>query len=658
MREKNIVLTFIIIALLFAVINLPVSAQEPAEVYTSFSSGNFNHSGNGTAESPYNLFEDALSAVADGGTIYVGSGGAFINYNSADFTPLEITKNITIAAAPNMGLRPVISCRRAGMILGADVEFRNIVLSFANGFRPIICANGYTLTLDNTSCDSQMTRLIHLAGGGMNRYSGLASGQHSHIIVKGEKTLFGNIYAGSINGAFDKSVDITIENVSGQNIGDIYSCGAKEGYYDDENFMDPDNEPDFPEADHEKYQVNGRVFVELNNTGVKNVYGAAGGNGKTEVCVSTEFLYSCSLNDIESVTLKKGAFEPSFINNGANVSVCKDAVFHITDIKDLIVNDFHGGGILVMDYSGMLTINGECTGETEFRTDGGGLYNSYLVQPERMYIKTAAGDGSFTFNPYNTQKGMTLDKCDDGWYTSEQPENEADVLKDFKFKNDVVFITESEINNGGVNIDVISEFTESSPFMDMSFIPFDYELAYNGECFRTASELYEQDYYEGNFRDLNINFVPVAEDSVFVSNISNTYGFLGRIKAGVYDIDLAVPVETGSIVRSLRLVVLADDEQKKDFIVTDTNGKINVTYTNLTDNDIENAVMIAASYNNGVMKKLEVSEDSVTVEKEQWQSFRFDMSDTEYDKIKIFIWNSLHDMKPLCSKLADCSFGT
>lgn len=487
----------------------------------------------------------------------------------------------------------------------------------------------------------------------MNGYSNIVSGPHSQIIVKGKEAVFGNIYAGSINGSFDKNVDIILENVPGQNIGDIYSCGAKEGYYNAENFMDPNNEPDFPAADHEKYPVNGSVSIELNNTGVKTVYGTTGGGDKTSVSVSTEYLYSCSLNDVESVTLKKGAFKPNFINNGVNISVCKDAVFNIADIGNFSVNDFHGGGILAMGYSGMLTINGECTGETEFRTDGGSQYNSYIVQPEHMYIKTALGDGIFTFKPCYLQRDMTLDKHADGWYTSAQPENEATVLKDFKFESDVVFVTETEINNNGVNIDIVSEFTENSPYKELSFIPFDYELAYKGKCFYTESELYEEDYYEGNFRDLNISFMPANEDSIFVSNMSNTYGLLDRIEAGIYDVDITVPTETGSITRTLRLVVSEDNAQKEDFIVTDTNGRINVTYINLTDKNIEDAVMLAAAYNNGVMKKLEISDKSVSVEKDKLQSFQFDMSDTEYDKIKLFIWNGLHDMKPLSSKIVD-----
>ncbi len=646
MKKIRIAALFTITALLFTMIHMTVSAQPPTEVYTAFSSGNFNHSGNGTAASPYNLFEDALAAVADGGTIYIGAGGAFINYT--DNAPLAIEKNITIAAAPNLGYRPTLESRTPGIILGADVTFENIVLSFSNGYRPIVCANGYALTMDNTSYYGN-TRIIHLSGGSMHGYSNVAPGQHSRITVRGKNSQFGNIYAGSINGSFDGDVDITVENVSGKNIGTIYSCGALEGIYNSDNFMDPDNEPDFPTENSKNCPVTGSVSVELSHTGIRAVYGTTGGNGKTDVTVSTDNLYSCSLNDIDSLTVTAGTFQPSTINNGADITVQNGAAFDISDIASLEVNHFFGGGILVINPYGLLTINGICTGETEFRTAGGGQNNSYFVQPEHMYIKTNAGNGTFTFHPYYTQQGMTFDKHADGWYTSAQPETELDVLTNFTFREDVVLVTEANINEFGVNIELVSEFTESSPFRELSFIPFHYEIGYKGNYFYAESELYEEQYYEGNLKELNINLSPASEDSVYISRMSEIYGWLDHISAGVYDIVISAPTEEGNLTRLLRLVILEDGAEQEEFIVTDTQGNIRATYTNIAGNDIEHAKMIAAVYENEVMKKIEISKDIANIPQGSRQTFCFDVSDTEYDNIKIFLWDNMHGMKPLCN---------
>ena len=74
-------------------------AVNPDEVYTSFTGGNANNSGDGTIDNPYNRFEDAVAKVRDGGTIYIktdGQGG-FLN-DVGENKPFLIDKNITIKA--------------------------------------------------------------------------------------------------------------------------------------------------------------------------------------------------------------------------------------------------------------------------------------------------------------------------------------------------------------------------------------------------------------------------------------------------------------------------------------------------------------------------------------------------------------------------------
>lgn len=646
MKKFCISAMIIPIMILLSLINITVSAQAPTEVYTSFSGGNSIHSGNGTTESPYSHFEDALAAVADGGTIYIGPQDSFINYSEDNAgEPFVITKNVTIAAAPGLGRTPAFYSRTSGIVLGADVTFRNVILEFPNGYRPIICANGYTLTMENVSY-SNSTRVVHLAGGGMTGYSNIASGPRSQIIVTGKQSKFGNIYAGSINGSFDRDVDIKIEDVPGANLGIIYACGALEGYYYGDNFLDPYNEPEFPTENADSFPVNGSVSVELDNTGVRAVSGTTGGDRGTSVSISSEFLYSCTLGNVNALTVERGSFKPDYINDGADITIKNGATLDISDSNDLEVNNFYGGGTLLMDYYGLLTINGECEGETEFRTIGGGQYTSNLVQPEHMYIKTNSGNGTFTFNPYYTQTGMTFDKHNDGWHTSAEPELEEDVLTNFDFEKDIVFVSESEINSSGTEICIASEFTEKSPFQELAYIPFEYEISYKGKSFHTKSELYEEQYYEGYFGDLNMCLAPVASDSVYISKYSNTGNESGDISSGIYDIEMTAPTDKGMVTRLLRLVVFRNEEEKKDFVVTDTNGNIRVTYTNSKDSDIQAAQIFAAVYKNGIMRQVKISEEDVSVKAGENQTFRFNITDTDYDTVKLFIWDSILGMKP------------
>lgn len=63
MRRNNIMaFLFSILLLLSAFPANIAAAQPPAVVYTEFVSGNFNHAGDGTPASPYNLFEDAMGS--------------------------------------------------------------------------------------------------------------------------------------------------------------------------------------------------------------------------------------------------------------------------------------------------------------------------------------------------------------------------------------------------------------------------------------------------------------------------------------------------------------------------------------------------------------------------------------------------------------------
>lgn len=422
--------------------------------------------------------------------------------------------------------------------------------------------------------------------------------------------------------------------------------------------MDYNNRPEFPTANAKFFPVNGSVSVGLNNTGLKSVYGTTGGIKGTSVSVSSEFLYSCALDNISALTVEKGSFKPYSVNNGADITIKDGAMLDISDINTLEANNFYGGGILVMSDNGLLTINGECSEETEFRTNGGGRYNSYIVQPERMYIKTNSGDGTFTFNPYYTQQGMTFDKKSDGWYTSAAPEFEPVVLTKFDFQEDLIFVSESEINEIeneiGKAIYVVSEFTAGSPVEELAYVPFEYDIAYQGSSFYTQSELYDEEYYEGNFNDLNINFTPV-ENVITVSRWSNTYGLFNHIAPGIYDIEVTAPTDKGNVTRALRLVVLQDNEEEnKGFIATDTNGDIRVTYINSKETDIQNAKMIAAAYKDGIMQWIKTSENDVNIKSGEHQTFGFNISDTDYDTVKLFIWDSVCGMKPYdCYKFSD-----
>lgn len=535
MKLKNILILILCIVLCPPI----VMAVSDNTVYTEFTGGNSSSTGNGTEQSPYNLFEDALNAVEDGGTICVGEKGAFVN--SSDDKPLVINKNVTITSKSDTA--PEISIRKAG-----------VVLSLVNGNHALIAANGYTLTLDNVTY-FQNTREVHIVGGTLYDKNGVSlsptAGEKSKIVLNGNKTHFGNIYAGSINGSFDKDVEIDINGVTGKNIGKVYSCGAKEGYYNSDNFLDPNNEPTAPTADSAVYGVTGNVNINLNNSPICEIDGDCG-SGRANVSVVTEYQYSSALKNIGLLTIDSGMLELIEINDDVNVKINSNGILNMSNLGECSVNDFYGGGTLVLAKGGLLTVNGTLSGVTEFQTSGG-VNSSGIAEYDRLYIKTSKGDGSFTFNPYATQSDMTLDKTVGGFKTSTKTK-EAVVLKSFGITESEFNDTSLEVNQGYFDIPIETEF-ESSGFCDISMVPLVYTVSYNGETYGPRNSTVTEDgNYEGDFAELNMCFAPIT-DNISVSKHSSTIGYMDDIAEGVYDVTVTAPTASGNVECSFKLIV-------------------------------------------------------------------------------------------------------
>ena len=546
MKLKNILILILCIVLCPPI----VMAVSDNTVYTEFTGGNSSSTGSGTEQSPYNLFEDALNAVEDGGTICIGEKGAFVN--SSDDKPLVINKNVTITSKSDTA--PEISIRKAGVVLGGNVSFKNVVLSLVNGNHALIAANGYTLTLDNVTY-FQNTREVHIVGGTLYDKNGvslsLTVGEKSKIVLSGNKTHFGNIYAGSINGSFDKDVEIDINGVTGKNIGKVYSCGAKEGYYNSDNFLDPNNEPTAPTAGSTVYGVTGNVNINLSNSSICEIDGDCG-SGRANVSVVTEYQYSSAMKNIGLLTVDSGMLELTEINDDVNVKINSNGILDMSNLGECSVNDFYGGGTLVLAKDGLLTVNGTLSSVTEFQTSGG-VNSSGIAEYDRLYIKTSKGDGSFTFNPYATQSHMTLDKTVDGFKTSSKTE-EAVVLKSFGITGSEFNDTSLEVNQGYFEIPIETEF-EGSGFYDISMVPLVYTVSYNGETYGPRnSTLTDDGNYEGDFKELNMCFAPIT-DNISVTKYSSTIGFMDDIAEGVYDVTVTAPTASGNVERSFKLIV-------------------------------------------------------------------------------------------------------
>ena len=240
------------------------------------------------------------------------------------------------------------------------------------------------------------------------------------------------------------------------------------------------------------------------------------------------------------------------INNDVNVKINSNGILNMSNLGECSVNDFYGGGTLVLAKDGLLTINGTLSGVTEFQTTGG-VNSSGIAEYDRLYIKTSKGDGSFTFNPYATQSDMTLDKTENGFKTSSQTE-ETVVLKSFEITGSEFKDTSFTVNQGYFDIPIETEF-ESSGFYDISMVPLVYTVSYNGKTYGPRnSTLTEDGNYEGDFAELNMCFAPIT-DNISVSKHSSTFEYAGDIAEGVYDVTVTAPTASGNVERSFKLIV-------------------------------------------------------------------------------------------------------
>ena len=339
--------------------------------------------------------------------------------------------------------------------------------------------------------------------------------------------------------------------MTGKNIGKVYSCGAKEGYYNSDNFLDPNNEPTAPTAGSTVYGVTGNVNINLSNSPLCEIDGDCG-SGRANVSVVTEYQYSSVMKNIGLLTVDSGMIELTEINDDVNVKINSNGILDMSNLGECSVNDFYGGGTLVLAKDGLLTVNGTLSGVTEFQTSGG-VNSSGIAEYDRLYIKTSKGDGSFTFNPYATQSDMTLDKTVDGFKTSSKTEEDV-VLKSFEITGSEFKDTSFTVNQSYFDIPIETEF-ESSGFCDISMVPLVYTVSYNGETYGPRNSTVTEDgNYEGDFAELNMCFAPIT-DNISVSKHSSTIGYMDDIAEGVYDVTVTAPTASGNVERSFKLIV-------------------------------------------------------------------------------------------------------
>ena len=376
---------------------------------------------------------DEIVATANDGDVIEIRGQCTVN-DKFQGGPWVIDKAVTIRGAvgpadPVNGDR--IYLRAGGIVLGKNVTFENLELSFANPVRNAIMANGHTLTLRNVTRSENVTNDFHFFCGGATGLSITAQpGNHGEIIIENcPKIGNGNVYAGNIStdGKPNSStIPATVRMIGTSKVGKFYACGALETPVPDNQMMNPNYEVAPPTPNPEKYRVTGDVTFKLYYTSTSMIDGATGG-GKNATVVYTG---NGSLNDgltlknLSSLTVGSGGnLTPTAESSldGAELIVPASSILNLTNLPRLEFAGLQGGGDLVLGKNQTLTVSGDVSGTTGIGI--GGISNGVSTgTPELGHVYVSApqsANDSFELICPNAKPNLKLVRDSAGNWTVE-----------------------------------------------------------------------------------------------------------------------------------------------------------------------------------------------------------------------------------------------
>ena len=541
-----------------------------------------------------NTFNNAIADLRDGDTIQLTNSFVVTTPTSSNDS-LFIDKNVTID-----GRGHGLSLRYAGVLLGADVTFKNVSLGLASNVRPALIANGHTLILDGVTRDPTNRNINLFCGSQTGATQGAlaagSQGSHGHIIIKGNTYLgpTGRIFAGSIstdgtNNEFTKPATVTIEpSVTGDPIGGIYACGALETSTSENDWFDYEHEIDPPFASPGNFKVSGNVTFNLYQGKVRKISGdtGVGGNLAQVNYDGTDYLNdNLLLSNIGGLTVESGNLAPvagrleldlanrisslvevpgsSFFGSGAPLGVGSRATLGLQNLdSEVYVGDLTGGGALVLGADQKLVVSGAVSGTTTVGI--GGIFNGHSqMVPDtnnHVYIDAASSTGSsFTLAAPASRPDIKLVKDGSGVWTAEADRSVV-IVNDFVLSSRVADPNEEvepDPDNPGNNPVLFSTwlafasvtYASDSTSNSLAYVPL--QIKVNGE---TASD--------------NNNEYTCPHNNVILAIAGDTGDEVVQIEtidysalSGSYTIEVTVPAEnsgTGQpITRTATLTIKA-----------------------------------------------------------------------------------------------------
>lgn len=494
-------------------------------------------------------FNNAIADLRDGDTIQL-TGSFVVTTPTSSNDSLFIGKNVTIDGQGNW-----LSLRYAGVLLGADVTFKDVTLGLASNVRPALMANGHTLTLENVQRDPT-NRNINLFCGGLTggNQGGLSQGDHGHIIIKGNTNLgpTGRIFAGSIStdgkdNVFDKPATVTIDpSVTGDAIGELYACGALETYTSENDWFNYLNEINPPFASPGNFQVSGEVTFNLYQSKVGKVDGDTGVENNL---AQVNYNGSAYLNDnlllsnIGGLTVESGNLVPaagsSFFGNDTPLSVAAGATLGLQNLdNEVYVGDLTGGGSLVLGQLQKLTVSGAVSGTTTVGI--GDIFNGHSLDVPaegHIYIDAPGSNkDSFTLAAPANRPDIKLVRDSNGAWTAEVDERVI-IVNDFKLDSAVVTLPESP--SGDEELPSLPFSGVDASGSSSSFILSNIDLIISADG---QEAIMVDDGFNGSVLSTGTLWLYAGDNGDGTGEALSVYGLhYGPVPAGAYVISVTVP---------------------------------------------------------------------------------------------------------------------
>ncbi len=304
------------------------------------------------------------------------------------------------------------------------------------------------------------------------------------------------------------------------------------------------------------------------------------GNNKSTLEINSVAATDIQVNGFKDIHLKNGAtFIPSSSSQIHSISLENDTTLNLRNMLDaMITGDFNGGGTLMLDTAGSLTINGQVSGKTTVGTD----FNAFW-ENEKVYITARnSSEDSFRFSDfYNNLFELKFDSNSKTWTASGVPalDREVDPNSIRVIGPTIVDKNDLDSNKNGVEYEVRFKDTDG-----LDYTPYIEGVVVNKSQYdankqagkygigQSLDDIYD-DLLDGS---LEITGIVVGADNYDIDN-KITLSTDQNVNPGRYYMVLAKSIEGAPIIAEIEFTVI---EQ--------STGGTNINDSNITIDAIAN----------------------------------------------------------------------